>query len=581
MDWLHFNQKLTNLGYSEADRSFIERAFQFAKNAHGEQKRASGEPYINHATAVGMIVADMKLDAETIAAAILHDTIEDCGISHEQLTEKFGKHTAFLVEGVSKLGNIRYSEAQRKVESLRKMFLAVAEDIRVVLIKLADRLHNMRTIQYVQKEKQQRIATETLEIYAPLAYRLGMGSIKGELEDLAFPVVQPKEYAWTKHLAEEWIPRGEQYLRDEVKPTLQEMLLLEGIEPVSIDFRKKHLYSLWKKLLRYDMDIARITDLLAIRVIVRTVEDCYQTFGIIHQLWKPLPGRIKDYIALPKANGYRSLHTTVFCIGSKIMEFQIRTEEMHAEAERGVAAHWAYAEKNKPKPGSIVDPHMKWVHKLSEWQKDYDPAEQGDEFLESLTIDFFRDRTFVLTPKGEVIDLPAGATPVDFAYAVHTDIGNHMTGAKINGKLAPFDRELANGETVEILTQKNRKPNAEWLSFVKASLTRNRIRAALRKTTEPTTLRHPEQMRRAGSKVPYQFTVTVQDRVGLLKDITAVFSAHRVSIRHVAINDKNRSHPDIVLTTELRDKKQAESIVARLKNIRYVEEIAFRLITKP
>ena len=573
MEWQQFNNKLTELGYSSNDREFIERAFSFAKKAHEGQKRASGEPYFIHAAAVGMYVAELKLDTHAVAAALLHDVIEDCGISRQDIARVFDDETAFLVEGTSKLGKVRYHGIQRKIESLRKMFLAVAQDVRVALIKLADRLHNMQTIKYIRPDKQKRIAIETLEIYAPIAYRLGIGTIKGELEDLAFPIVHPDEYMWVRQQTERRVPEGEHYLREQVKPVLEEMLSVEDVTPVLIDFRKKHLYSLWKKLLRYDMDFARITDLLAMRIVVENIEDCYQTLGIIHQLWKPLPGRIKDYIALPKPNGYRSLHTTVFCIGNKVTEFQIRTRDMHREAESGIAAHWAYTETDKPRQGSMVEQHMAWVHKLSDWQKEMSSSKDEQEFLESLKIDFFKDRIFVLTPKGEVIDLPVGATLVDFAYAIHSDIGDHMTGAKVNGKLAPFDRELISGETVDILTQKNRKPNTEWLMFVKTSIAKNRIRAAVRKESPDYLL---TETARRQKKIYCQFTITVRDRVGLLKDITAIFSAFRINIQHLAINTKNKTYPEIAVSAQLRDTKQAESLVTRIKNIRGVEEVSFK-----
>src|SRR3989344_6238068 len=566
-NWEQFNNKLLKLGYSEKDREFISRAFVFASHAHENQKRASGEPYVTHVIAVAAECANLRLDAITIAASLLHDTIEDCGITHKEIEKQFGKDVAFLVEGVSKLGSIRYSDTQRKIESLRKMFLAFAKDIRVVLIKLADRLHNMRTIQFVRPEKQKRIAQETLEIYAPIAYRLGMGSIKGELEDLAFPLVYPNEYAWVKKEVDKRVPEGEHYLRKEVKQVLEQAFASEHIEPITIDYRKKHLYSLLKKLLRYDMDMERITDLLAMRIVVKNIEDCYQTLGILHQLWKPLPGRIKDYIALPKQNGYRSIHTTVFCVRNKIIEFQIRTQEMHDEAERGVAAHWAYAEEEKPKQGGEVAQHMKWVQKLADWQKEIGTSESSEEFLESLKIDFFKDRVFVLTPKGEVIDLPMDATPVDFAYAVHTDIGNHMIGARVNGKLVPFDFALSSGGTGGIITQKNRKPNPEWLTFVKSSIAKNRIRSTIRKESSESLL-GMAHISQTAPRLSYQFTLTVRDRVGLLKDVSAVFSAFRINIQHVAVNSvKNKPFPEIVISAQLRDTKQAESITTRLKNV--------------
>lgn len=574
-NWDQFNNKLIELGYSEKDCSFIETAFVFAKKAHEGQKRASGDTYFIHPVAVALESAKLRLDATTIAASLLHDTIEDCGVSHEELVRLFGNDVGFLVEGVSKLGSVRYSGIQRKIESLRKMFLAFAKDIRVVLIKLIDRLHNMQTIQFVRPEKQKRIAEETLEIYAPIAHRLGMGTVKGELEDLSFPIIYPKEYEWVRKETHKRVPEGERYLREEVKPVLERMLKTEGVRPLAIDFRKKHLYSLWKKMLRCDMDIERITDLLAMRIVVERVEDCYRTLGAIHQAWKPLPGHIKDYIALPKPNGYRSIHTTVFCVRNKVTEFQIRTREMHEEAEHGIAAHWAYTENEKPKRGGEVKRHMEWVQKLSEWQQDIHSRQEGEELLESLKIDFFKDRVFVLTPKGEVLDLPEHATPVDFAYAIHSDIGNHMTGAKINGKLVSFDRVLSSGDTVEIITQKNRKPSPEWLSFVKSSIAKNRIRAALRK--EPSS--DPLYINTQQPRMPCQFTLTARDRVGLLKDISAVFSTFRINMQNVtAANAKNKPYPDIVISAELRDIKQADSIATRLKAIRDIEEVVYKTI---
>jgi len=365
---------------------------------------------------------------------------------------------------------------ERHVENLRKMFLAMAEDIRVVLIKLADRWHNMQTLEFLPPYKQQRIALETLEIYAPIANRLEMGELKGILEDLAFKYVYPKEYEWLVDQSKEKYEGLKSYL-EKIKPIIIKELEKENITFVSVDSRTKHLYSLYKKLQRFDMNFNKIYDMAAIRIVVKNIVECYKVLGVIHKLYRPLPEKIKDYIATPKPNGYQSIHTTVFCPEGKIIEIQIRTEKMHEEAEKGIAAHWAYSEQGKPKIGGLSNlKKFSWVKQLQEWQRG---VAGSSEFLESLKIDFFKDRIFAFTPKGDVIDLPEGATPIDFAYAVHTDIGNHCMGAKINEKMVTLDKPLANWDVVEILTAKNKKPSAGWLDFVKTSQAKSKIRVAL------------------------------------------------------------------------------------------------------
>lgn len=573
MQWSDFEPILNTPHYTPEDMAFIRRAFDFSQNAHRGQKRASGEPYFNHSAKTAYYVAELGLDAHTIAAAVLHDTLEDCDTPRATLAKEFGEEVAFLVESVSKLSKVRYRGLQRKVESLRKMFLAVAEDVRVVLIKLMDRLHNMETIRYLPKEKQGRIALETLEIFAPIAYRLGIGELKGKLEDLAFPIVHPDEHAWVQREVETRMLAGKEYLAGEVRPVLEEALRKESITPLGIDSRAKHLYSLWKKLLRNDMDIERITDLLAMRIIVRNIEECYQTLGIIHQLWKPLPGRIKDYIALPKPNGYRSLHTTVFAVGGHVTEFQIRTKEMHDEAEHGIAAHWAYAETGKPKSGGVVDKRMAWVHDLAEWQKEIGSAVEGEEFLESLKIDFFKDRIFVLTPKGEVIDLAEGATPIDFAYHIHSEIGDHMLGAKVNGKMVQFSHELKTGDTVHILTQKKQRPRSDWLSLAKTSVAKSKIRAALHREEERSFRLDPKLAKKHHR---CELTITAQDRVGLLKDITAAFSFFRINIDNVFMNTQNKLYPVITVSFAGREEKQLDRLMTRVRGIKNVAEVTLK-----
>jgi GTP pyrophosphokinase len=459
----------------------IEKAYQFAKKAHQGQKRLSGEDYISHCLHTAKTIAQLRLDAQTIAAALLHDVLDDTKITTQEFKKEFGQEVAKLVQGVSKIGKIKYRGLERAVENFRKLFLAMAEDIRVILIKLADRLHNMQTLSVLPQEKQKRIAQETLEIYAPLAYRLGIGELKGQLEDLAFPYVYPKEYNWLMEGLQEKYQTREKYL-NKIKPLLEKELTQEKIKVLEIHSRAKHHYSLYKKLLKYDMNWDKIYDLVALRIIVPDLESCYAVLGAIHRKWKPLIGRIKDYIALPKPNGYQSLHTTVFCEGGKITEFQIRTPQMHEEAEYGIAAHWYYEEQKGLKSyikkrilGKTPEKELTWVRQLRDWQKE--KFDSPEEFLESLKIDFFRDRIFVFTPKGDIIDLPEGATPIDFAYQIHTDIGHQCAGAKIDGKLSPLNQPLKNGQVVEIVVQKNKKPSRDWLEFVKTSQAKSKIRA--------------------------------------------------------------------------------------------------------
>lgn len=461
----------------QTDLGIVERAYDLAERAHRGQKRKSGQDYVQHCLHTAQTLATMKLDTTTIAAGLLHDVLDDTTIKAKEIEKEFGSEIAFLVQGISKLGKIKYRGEKRYIENLRKMFLAMAEDIRVVLIKLADRLHNMQTLRAIPERKQKRIALETLEIYAPLANRLGMGELKGELEDLSFPYIYPKEFRWlTQGLSEKYQTRAK-YL-ERVKPILKKELAKANIAPLEIQTRAKHYYSLYKKLQKYEMNWEKIYDLIALRIIVKNIENCYAVLGVIHKNWKPLIGRIKDYIALPKPNGYQSLHTTVFCLDGKITEFQIRTPKMHQEAEYGIAAHWAYTETDKK--AVVVDRHLAWVNQLRDWQKEVKAS--PDEFLDSLKIDFFKDRIFVFTPKGDVIDLPEGASPVDFAYQIHTQIGHCCAGAKIDGKLCALNQPLENGQVVEIITKKQEKPNRDWLSFVKTSQAKSRIKAWFRKT---------------------------------------------------------------------------------------------------
>jgi GTP pyrophosphokinase len=480
---------------SAEEQRDVERAFNFALKAHQGQRRRTGEPYVIHELETAAFVADLKMDAQTITASLLHDVVEDTPTSLAEVQKEFGKTVANLVDGVTKLGRIRITRRwfilktqeelksfDRQMETLRKMFVAMARDIRVVIIKLADRLHNMKTIRGVAPEKRLRIAKETLEIYAPLAYRLGMGELKGQLEDLAFPIVYPDEYEWLSQQVKDAFTERTRYLK-KVEKYLARRLAEEGIK-AEIHGRAKHLYSLWRKLQRYDNDLSRIYDLVALRVIVSSIADCYKVLGIIHENWKPLVGRIKDYIAMPKPNGYQSLHTTVFCLDGRIVEFQIRTQVMHEQAENGIAAGWHYDEAKgtldyilkKMKRAPYED--IRWVRELAKWQ-----AKSADnrQFQNDIQLDFFSDRIFVYTPRGEVKDLPAGATPIDFAYAIHSEVGNSCVGAKINGKMSSLDTTLHNGDIVEIIKSKRPTgPKRDWLEMAKTSLARSHIRRALR-----------------------------------------------------------------------------------------------------
>jgi len=458
---------------SPEGKKLVEKAYSFAEEAHRGQLRNSGEEYIQHPLEVAKILAELELDEATIAAALLHDVVEDTKYTMEDIEKEFGPHVALLVDGVTKLGRIEYkSKEELQVENLRKMFLAMAKDIRVILIKLADRLHNMRTLKYHSEKKQKEIAQETLEIFAPLANRLGIFRIKWELEDLSFRYLKPQEYYdLSEGIA---LKRAEREVQiNEVIEQLRNRLAEVGIK-ADISGRPKHFYSIYRKMITQHKELSEIYDLTAVRVIVDSVNDCYGALGIVHTMWKPLPGRFKDYIAMPKPNMYQSLHTTLVGAHGEPFEIQIRTWEMHRTAEYGIAAHWKYKEGNKP-TGANFEQKLSWLRQLLEWQHD---SRDAGEFMESLKIDLFADTVFVFTPKGDVVELPAGSCPVDFAYRVHTDVGHRCIGAKINNRIVPLDTKLANGDIVEILTSKQSNgPSRDWLSFVKTSQAKNRIRS--------------------------------------------------------------------------------------------------------
>jgi GTP diphosphokinase / guanosine-3',5'-bis(diphosphate) 3'-diphosphatase len=465
----------------EIDRTTIERAFAFACERHADQKRRSGEDFVSHPVEVAKICAGLRLDTETLCAALLHDTVEDTSASIEEVGEQFGEPVAHLVDGVTKLTGITFeSRDESQAENYRKMMVAMATDVRVILIKLADRLHNMRTLGALKKQKQLTKARETLEIYAPLAHRLGIHAIKWELEDLAFQILHPRKYEEIKKLVSQQRAEREQYVTDAGRILARELGKV-GIEDAQISGRAKHFYSIYSKMTKKGREFNEIYDLTAMRVIVSSVKDCYGAIGVIHAIWKPLPGRFKDFIATPKLNLYQALHTTVIGPQGQPLEIQIRTPEMHELAEFGVAAHVAYKEGREGRMKRVEDVErskMTWLRHLLDSDGDADP----EEFLEALKVDLFEDEVFVFTPKGEIKNLSAGSTPLDFAYAVHTDVGHRCVGAKVNGKIVPLHYQLKSGDIVEVLTSKReRGPSRDWLSLVKTNRARTKIRTFLKR----------------------------------------------------------------------------------------------------
>ncbi len=473
------------------DILLLKRAWRFAKLAHTGQVRKSGEPYVLHPLAVAKILASWRLDIDSVVAGLLHDTMEDGAAKYEDITQAFGEPIAKLVDGVSKVSYLRLrgSSDEEFVENLRKMFLAMAKDIRVVLIKIADRLHNMKTIEALPPEKRKRISKETLEIFAPLAERLGMGQVKAELDDLSFPYVYPEEYEKVKQKSQPYYKKAEEHI-EKMKRTLIKALAKEGMR-VKIDARKKHLYSLWRKLERKEInwDFEKVNDIVALRILVETVAECYTALGVVHTHYKPVPHLgVSDFIAQPKPNGYQSIHTKVFGPGGRIVEVQIRTYAMHEFAEYGVAAHWVYSQaKSKGVREEILEKggvkvsldKLGWVKQLAEWQKQ---IHDSQEFLRAVKFDALSHRNFVFSPKGDVYDLPAGATPVDFAYAVHSELGEYIKASKVDGKIVPLDYKLKSGQVVEIIKSKEKRPpSPDWLNFVVTSHARKEIIKALRK----------------------------------------------------------------------------------------------------
>lgn len=483
------------LPLTDARKKLILQAYNFANAAHRNQKRKSGEDYIQHSLATAKTLGEIGMGSRTIAAGLLHDVPEDTPVTLDDIEKNFGMEIASMVNGVTKLGRIKLRESHEEyfLENLRKMFLAMAADIRVVIIKLADRLHNMKTLDHLSAEKQKRIAKETMEIYAPIANRLGIGEIKGQLEDLSFKFLEPENYEFAKNLEIKQYQERERYVNRSIEE-LRKELKGAGIEVIDIHGRVKHLYRLFKKLERYNMDINQIYDLAAVRIIVPDIADCYEALGIVHKKYRPMIGRIKDYISLPKPNGYQSIHTTIFGPEGRILEVQIRTQKMHDEAEFGIAAHWIYSEKEKSiwkrylpggnllskKKTDLPEKELRWVRQLREWQNEI--GKDDDEFMEGLKIDFFQNHIFAFTPKGDIIDLPEEATPIDFAYAIHSEIGSRAIGAKVDNNIVPLNYHIRNGQVVSILTSKeNKKPSSDWLRFVKTSVAKTHIRKQMKK----------------------------------------------------------------------------------------------------
>src|SRR6476659_2240930 len=507
------------------DQELLLRAYKYSERAHAGQTRLSGEPFVSHCVEVARILADLQLDSVTVASGLIHDVVEDTAITVADVEREFGKEIAQIVDGLTKIGNLPLNSTQeRQVENYRKLLLSIAKDVRVILIKLADRLHNMRTLDWLAPEKRRRIAQETRDLYAPLAHRFGMAKMRWELEDLAFKHLETEEYkALAKQVAQK---RGE---REELIAALKEPLVREltkaGITNVEVTGRPKHLWSIYKKMKQRDKPYEEIYDLLAIRVLVNSVPDCYHALGVIHDGWTPVRERSKDYIAQPKSNGYQSLHTTVFGPGRQLYEIQIRTKEMHRTADFGIAAHWLY--KEDAKSGDELDRHLAWFRQILELQLD---AKTPDEFLEFLKLDLYADEIFVFTPNGDVIQLPKGATPIDFAFAVHSEVGLRCAGAKINGRIAPLSRPLRNSEQVEIITSPSAKPSRDWLAHVRTGRARHKIRQWLRHEEHASSVKLGQdilerELKRRRLTRPEEATLTTAARELSLTDATHLYAS--------------------------------------------------------
>ncbi len=507
---------------TDPDLDLVTRAYEFARKAHEGQFRDSGEPFFSHPTGVAEILAELEMDVVTLTAALLHDVVEDTEVTAEDIEAEFGEEVALLVNGVTKLTKIAFkSREEHQAENLRKMFLAMAKDIRVILIKLADRLHNMRTLSYTTPEKQKRKAEETLEIYAPLAHRLGMSRIKWELEDLSFRFLESNRYYDLAKKIASTRKQRESYMEIAIQAILDKIETDTRID-AKISGRPKHLYSIYQKMKKQKKEISEIFDLIAIRVIVNTIRECYEILGIIHEIWKPIPGRFKDYIAMPKSNMYQSLHTTIIGPNGDPLEIQIRTWDMHRTAEYGIAAHWRYKEGNND--AEEFERKLSWLRQLLEWQKDLQDA---TEFMETLKIDLFEDEVFVFTPKGDVVSLPRRATPVDFAFSIHSEVGLSCVGSKVNGKIVPLEYKLDNGDIVEVITSKTcTGPSRDWLGFVKTSKAKSKIKRWFKRLHQEEVVERGRETLQANFK-RYDVDVKTLEKNGQLLEVAQKFGFTR------------------------------------------------------
>jgi len=553
-----------DISYDRLDHELLVRAYKFSDVAHAGQVRHSGEPYVSHCIEVARILADLQLDTTTVVSGLLHDIVEDTAITIEDVAREFGSEIAQIVDGLTKIANLPLSSREeRQVENYRKLLLSIAKDARVILIKLADRLHNMRTLDYLEPEKQRRVAQETRDLYAPLAHRFGMAKVRWELEDLAFKHLEPDAYKTLAKLVA--AKRGErEQLIAQMREPLEKRLTDAGIADVDVTGRPKHLWSIYKKMQQRDRPYEDIYDLLAIRVIVPNVLECYHALGVIHDGWTPVQERIKDYIAQPKSNGYQSLHTTVFGPGRQLFEIQIRTRDMHRTADFGIAAHWLYKESSRS--ADDLDRQLAWFRQVLELQLD---AETPGEFLEFLKLDLYQDEIFVFTPTGDVIQLPKGATPLDFAFSVHTQVGAHCAGAKVNGRIAPLSRELKNSETIEILTNPNAKPSRDWLSHVRTGRARHKIRQMLRLEERSSAMRlgreiiERELRRRRLPKIDDHGLQPVA-KLLKLKDATHLIASVGAGDVHV-LQLLKALHPDLETAEPAEKQSTLERIVDRVR----------------
>lgn len=560
---------------SKEEVALVKKAYEIANGAHKKQKRESGEPYIVHPVEVACILADMGMDADTVVAGLLHDVIEDTEYTYEDVTREFNKEIADLVEGVTKLGKIKYkSKEEQQADNVRKMLLAMAQDVRVILIKLADRLHNMRTLKYMPIEKQKEKAKETFDIYAPLAHRLGISKIKWELEDLAFRYINPNEYySFAKEIAERRVERIA-YI-ELIVDGLTKSLEGSGIKS-EIEGRPKHFYSIYRKMINKNKTLDQIFDLTAVRILVDTVKDCYAALGIVHTMYKPIPGRFKDYIAMPKPNMYQSLHSTVIGPQGKPFEIQIRTFEMHKTAEYGIAAHWKYKEGKTEEDN--MELKLTWLREILEWQRETSDA---TEFMEGFKIDLFSDEVFVFTPKGSVINLPSKSTPIDFAYKIHTDIGNKCIGAKVNNKMVPLDYNLRTGEIVEIITSSNSKgPSIDWLSIVKSNQAKSKIKSWFKKARrEENISKGKEYVEKEAKKQGYNFgeiskgeflnIILKKYSFNSIEDLYAAVGVGDLIASHIVLKFKEQyehNHKTIISNEEIIEEFNKETKSNKVKN---------------